>query len=526
MVQNKKRIQSNVGISVTTSVVEAVVFSKKGFGIEKSASLAMPPGVLGEAGDRVANPAELGRMFQQLLKQLGAKSKNVHLSIPATLLRMVEMPKMDPHQFYISLSSEAERYKSFDDTEAVVDFSTIQSDTVAGGAERVIFGAVRQDALEGYLKALQLAKVKPASIDLNPLNTLRGMAGSGVLDNLVQQIGPDAIWGTLFVEEDRIRFFIWSGSNLLELREVHMETRELEMAGQASPAISELAEEIQRTTKTYKPAVWLTERLTPAANQALSEQLMTPFTPCLVGPGLMTAEPLALLSSVGVSMKSSVPFPMEFDLMAGLDHATTPMNIGKSSSQSSEEGKNNPLAGLLAGAAVLLWLLVLGGWLVAGLYGGLFLGQQVDTLETEKQDTLNHIISLNSQIEELKADAAVQQLIVNIARDAKKRNTLFVKFSQNLRSQTPNTIWLTDVSLDNQIAVQGKSMNEQDVITFSRSFDRLPYIQQVLLTSVKENFIESTKVFEFTTDMNANLNADALSPASPTEVAGQSGGMQ
>lgn len=110
------------------------------------------------------------------------------------------------------------------------------------------------------------------------------MAGTGVLDSLTQQIGEDAYWGTIFVESDRVRFSLWQGSALMDLRELSMDTREFSVVEANSPLIFDLLDEIRRTAANTFPAIWLTDNLPAPIAQGLSQQLGVPVRPCVVGP--------------------------------------------------------------------------------------------------------------------------------------------------------------------------------------------------------------------------------------------------
>src|SRR4051812_23290793 len=120
-VNPKKKKPVYAGLSVTKRSVELAVFSPKG-ALEQFASAPLPPGVFDADGDQVQNPILLKSIIVQLMQTVKPLPVQVHLSVPGTLLRIVEMPKMPPSALYLSLSSEAERYKTFDNTEAVVDF--------------------------------------------------------------------------------------------------------------------------------------------------------------------------------------------------------------------------------------------------------------------------------------------------------------------------------------------------------------------------------------------------------------------
>lgn len=107
--------------------------------------------------------------MREALSGLRPAVKTVNLSMPATLLRVVDMPKMGAQELYLSLSSEAERYKSFDDTEAIVDFHVLPAlATTSPNMQRVIFGAVRKDTFLALRRACQVARVRPGAVDIEP----------------------------------------------------------------------------------------------------------------------------------------------------------------------------------------------------------------------------------------------------------------------------------------------------------------------------------------------------------------------
>src|SRR5688572_1455314 len=136
---------SNIGLSVSPQVIEVAVFSQKNNAIVDAVSIDTPPGLLDENGDKVQQPQLLREALALLFKQLKTKVDSVNLTIPGTLFRMVDLPKMAPEQLYVSLSSEAERYRTFDNTDAVVDFTIIENPALHSPPNKinVAFGSVR-----------------------------------------------------------------------------------------------------------------------------------------------------------------------------------------------------------------------------------------------------------------------------------------------------------------------------------------------------------------------------------------------
>ncbi|MBY0402703.1 MAG: pilus assembly protein PilM, partial [Cyanobacteria bacterium] len=321
----KKVPQTFLGISISSHKVEVASIQPSRdvettpHKIIKSVSYTLADGILSFGGDVVQDPNALGQIISSLVDQVKPKSRVAHLSIPGTLLRFTEMPKMQPKELYLSLSSEAERYKIFDDTEAAVDFSVLDIPGTPANQQKLVFGAVRNDTLNAYKQILKIAKIKIASIDLEPLNVLRGMAGTAVLNSLVQQIGPTAFWGTILVEPERVRLLLWQGSNLVDLRE-------FQMGDPNSYVISDLLDEIQRTTKTNQPAIWLTYRMPEVADKILSERLNIPVRSCLIGPAITQDQPDLMVSTVGTALRSLVSFPFDFDILTSSKLYAAPTN--------------------------------------------------------------------------------------------------------------------------------------------------------------------------------------------------------
>src|SRR5688572_16645694 len=103
--QRKKPVYA--GLSITGHAAELAIFSPKTLAFQQAASVAIPPGLFDQDGDTVQSPQLLKDVLSQLFRSVKPKPTSVHLSLPGTLLRMVEMPKMDPAGLYVSLSSEA-----------------------------------------------------------------------------------------------------------------------------------------------------------------------------------------------------------------------------------------------------------------------------------------------------------------------------------------------------------------------------------------------------------------------------------
>jgi Tfp pilus assembly PilM family ATPase/Tfp pilus assembly protein PilN len=501
----KKTKPVYAGLSITRHAAELAVFSPKDMVIESAASIPIPPGVFDQDGDIIYDAELLKDLLSQLFRSVKPKPAQVHLSLPGTLLRLVEMPKMEAAGLYVSLSSEAERYKTFDNAEAVVDFAPNPKANVPANQQQVVFGAVRSDTLGQYLKILKGLKVKTASVSLEPLTILKAMAGTGVLDGLVQQIGMDAHWGLILVEATRVRLAIWQCDHLVELRETAMETQEFATATFDSIAVEDLLEEIRRTTKATQPAVWLSHNLPPAMQQILTEKIGVPVHAAPLGQALGLSQPLQL-STVGASLTSMVPFPFDFDILAGLGKSGAE-SVSPSASISIDDssGSGSSLIPLGVGS------LILGGLVSAGLFvAALLSGQQIPALESKRDGIKMEVGTLEARRQELRKKAELDQALLAMIQKAKIRNHVYVALTDDLKNKTPEKIWVRSLEMNESLDLTGKALSHQSVINFARSFDEPAYAKDIVIKSIKEGRMGGALVFDFMIHGGINLDPAIL----------------
>lgn len=507
-VRPKKKKSVYASLSITHRSVELAVVSPKNLALEQSAILPIPEGVFDQDGDRILNPALLKEMIGQVLRDLKPRPAMVHLSLPGTLLRMVEMPKIDANGLYVSLSSEAERYKTFDDTEAVVDFVTLEAAHAPANQQQVVFGAVRSDSLAVYLKILRDMRMKPASIGLEPLNVLRAMAGTGVLDSLVQQIGSDAHWGMIFVEATRVRFSLWQCNRLVELRETAINTSEFSTATDDDIVVEDMMEELRRTTKNAQPTLWLTHQMPPNMAQILSTRMGCPFRDAPLGPTFVATQPIDL-ATVGSSLSSMVSFPFDFDIGEGLSRSGG-MATSNSALDAAVAGDDDPKHWLIpAGVGAMLLALLLTG----GLYvWAMMVSQQLPSITSKRDSAKMEVSGLESRQRELKKKAELDQSLLELVNQGKMRNRIYVALTDDLKRKTPQQLWIQTLKVNEGLELSGKGMNHNAVIHFAQSFDDAPYTKAVLIDSIKEDRLNGTIIYNFKISGGIQLTPSLLEP--------------
>jgi len=529
-ISEKKKKPVQAGLSITHHSLELVVFSPKTMTIEQSYSLGLPDGLFDKELDTVRDSALLKEQLSQLFAMAKPRPMLVHVSLPGTLLRMVEMPKMDASALYLSLSSEAERYKTFDNTEAAVDFVLVPNPHLPANVQQLVLGAIRTDVLSMYLKIFKELKVKPASVSLEPVNILRGMAASGVLDSLVQQIGADANWGMILVEAGRVRFSLWRADRIVEFRELIMDTSEFHAPMVSGMVVEDLLEEMRRTTKNEIPSVWLTSNMPAPLEQVLSERLRVPVRSAPLGNSIMMAQPVQL-SGVGVATTSYVPFPFDVDILEGLKAGGGTVGTASDAGPKVDTGEYASADLFIPiGVAGLVLGLVVTGILCAM---GFVSGQGLPELQSKVDSTKAELATLQGREKELRSKANLNQDLQTILKQAKARTSVYVALTDELKDKTPtDQVWIQTLKVDsldgtNPLEMAGKALNHQSVINFARSFDDVPYTKSVLIDTITEGKMGSTQVYDFKLSGSLNLepmmaksDADKTSP-SDTTTSGQ-----
>lgn len=520
-IRPKSKKAVHAGLSITHRAIELAIYSPQNAAIEQSFSIPTPDGLFDPERDEVRDPALLKELIAQVLKAVKPKPVLVHLSIPGTLLRMLEMPRMEPGELYLSLSSEAERYKTFDHTEAVVDFAVIDNPRIPANMMQLVLGAVRRDVLDSYFKILRELKVKPHSVNLETLNTLRGLSGTGVLSSLAQQAGPDACWGMIFAEPARVRFSLWQGENLLEFRELLMNTSEFDQAAPNAPVVEDMLEEIRRTTKNEQPVIWLTHQVPTIMEQILSDVLGCPVRPAPTGNAVAMAQPLQL-STIGCAMTSATPFPLALDILEGLKASGGGTNHGfHGSAMTSDNATDSASSGewlIPAGIAAT----ILGGVITGGLslMAGMTAGQLPD-LQSRLDGAKVEVAGLDSRIQELRKKVELDQTLLSMVDKARIRNQVYVALTRDLQQNIPARLWVQTLKVNDQLEVTGRALSHESVIRFAKSFDASAYTRAVLIDAIQEAKLGGNIVYDFKISGGINLdpsllNEDPLDPSAST----------
>lgn len=493
----------SAGLSITLQRFELSIFSEKKNAIDDCAIIAPPPGLFDASGDKIVNPELLKVTLEQLFSAVGKKPREVNLSLPAALLRLSEIPKLESSQMFLSLSSEAERYKQFEGTEAAIDYFIADNIPASQStAMQVVLGGVRQDTLEIFIKTLRSMGIKAVNIDIEPLCSLRGMAASGVLDSLLDQIGDNSVWGIIFSDPGRVRFALWQGQELLELRETSMDTSAFNDPESNPFLVEDMLEEARRTTKNWQPAIWLHENLPYAVSNGMETGLGIPVRPSPKGTAITLSNPDLSLAGIGAALISIVAFPFCFNI---------PPNPSKQAEQNEESDSNTPELLIGTGGVLLVLALLATGLLF--ILNLLMFQPAVQEKQNQKTQMENQIAALEQEKIQLSTSGSLKQGLAYTAQRAKMRGQMYVNLVQALRRSIPSKLWIQDLSAGDTLSVHGKAISHQDILNFSKIFDMEPYVTQSSIQTIQEERLAGKALFDYL--FNGTL--DITSVDMPTE---------
>ena len=470
-----KHKPTNVGISISTEWLELVQLSRDLKAIDKSVKLPMPMATMDPSGDRLRDPQTLATSIAAMVAELNAKPpiKSLHVSVPGTLVRIVEMPKIPKNELLLALTSEAERYAIFNDTEALVDYEVISEEP--DERQKIILVALRKDTVSNYKEAFDIAKVKMATLEVETISSLRGLKYTGMLENVLNEVG-DQPWGSVHFEPERIRIAVWHYDQIKNWREVLLDTSDLKIMGEDAPVIQDLVEEVRRTIGMTRPVLWLTYGIPESLSTALTPRLGANVRPMLPGSNVKLDDTKLSLSAIGVGCKSYDKFPAFIDIKPAVDPESSGELLGS-------------FKIMLATAAVLAVVMVI---VTTALWGVTMLSNMGLKSASEMKDTqATEIASLDSELQGLRKKSTIQKHLSEKLNQIITHNASISKITDAIKDRIPKNIWLEEIKIQpNSIDIKGKSLTYESIITFAKKFDptKDPDIEDSPITkmSIKE----------------------------------------
>jgi type IV pilus assembly protein PilN len=129
------------------------------------------------------------------------------------------------------------------------------------------------------------------------------------------------------------------------------------------------------------------------------------------------------------------------------------------------------------------------------------LRMNLDDLKDEYQKNAAQMVDLKKKIDEVKKyeelNKVIQQKTVLI-ENLKKNQSAPARLLDDISKLITGEAWLTSVTFNNpQVAVEGVSFSNEDVVTFIDSLKRSPNYTDVNLEETKQGNMENLEVYQF-----------------------------
>ncbi|MFN7310575.1 MAG: hypothetical protein ACK5T0_04315 [Vampirovibrionales bacterium] len=516
---SKKKDKYSVSISIAANEIEGAVYSHDRQEVIKSVVHKMPMGVLVSGGDVIADGTLLSELLTLMMKDLEAPSRKVHLSIPCTLLRLMELPKMEREEYYVFLASEAERFRAFDNTEAVVAFEEI-GDAINVANQKLIYSAVRKDTFLRYQKAAVDAKIQLLSIEVEPLQVIRSMIATGIMSSIAEQAeDPSFCWGSMMHEFDRLRFFIWRGRNLIDIREITLSGQVLANANENPVVLSDLVNELHRTVaavKPFEPLFWFSHRLNYVLLQHLQHEIGVNFRSFEVPNSLEVDRADIGVVAVGGCFSELEPQPYSLNFL----DKRSPYNKGKSgfslpsfgsfskSSLQDMDFKNNLVMSLVL-PCVLGSCAVVGIAWVATMTINTSNEHSKEETEKNKIQLTANITRLKEQIEYYTQRNLLYEKILSIANESKGVNTILLGLLNDIQ-KLPPSLWFSEVGYDKDISITGNALRHEDILDLTNQLEQRSYGRDFVLHYIREEEVSPDKPLIYSFRLGGLLNTESL----------------
>ena len=512
---SKKKDKYSISISIAATEIEGALYCHNRQAVIKSVVHKMPMGVLVSGGDVIAEVGQLSNLLSVMMKDLDAPTRKVHLSIPCTLLRLMELPKMERDEYYVYLASEAERFRAFDNTEAIIAFEAMD-DAVNLANQKLIYSAIRKDTFLRYQKAATDAKIHLLSIAVEPLQVVRSMIATGMVSNIAEQAEePNFCWGSLMHEFDRLRFLIWRGTNLIDIREITLSGQVLSNANENPVILEDLVNELHRTVaanKPFEPLFWFTQRLNYVLLQHLQHAIGVNFRSFEVPASFQVDRADIGIVTVGGCFFELEPRPYSLNFL----DKRSPYNKNKSvfslgtfgslsaSSLEDMDFKNNLLMSLVIPCVIGSCALVGIVW-IATLT--IHKSNQLNKIETEQnkiQLTAN-IARLKDQVDYYHRYNQLSLKILSIAHESKSVNKVLLGLLNDIQ-HLPSSLWFSEVAYDKDISITGKALRHEDILDLTNQLEQRQYGRDFVLHYIREEEVSPEKPLLYSFKLGGLLN--------------------
>jgi type IV pilus assembly protein PilM len=239
------KVARNVaGLDIGTTAVRAAELSvgRDRVVLERLGQVGLPPGAVVDG--EVVDPGAVAAAVRTLWRRARLHAKRVVLGVAnqRVVVRMVDLPSMEPQELRRSIGYQAQEFLPIPVVEAELDYAVLGEHEAAGGQRllRVLLVAAQKEMLAGHLRAAALARLEPVGIDLNPIALLRSLTPvAGYADGAEALVDVGARVTNVVIHEDGVprfmRIMLMGGEDVTVTlqRALELDREEAEQAKQA-----------------------------------------------------------------------------------------------------------------------------------------------------------------------------------------------------------------------------------------------------------------------------------------------------
>jgi len=174
-------MQSILGIDIGSHSVKLIELSKDGTAFTLLAAGSMPTPLKTQSSNLLIDEQALGHLLKQLVKETGAKSREVAVALPEAQVftRVIEMPALSTQELASAIRWEAEQYIPLPLDQVNMDYTVVSDgkDTV-GGKMEILLVAAPKALTDRYMAILEMAELLPISAETDIIASCRALIRS------------------------------------------------------------------------------------------------------------------------------------------------------------------------------------------------------------------------------------------------------------------------------------------------------------------------------------------------------------
>lgn len=174
-------MNNSLGLDIGSHAIKLIELGFEGnaVGLLAAGSIPTPPKAL--TSTEQADTEAVAESIKRLVKETGAKSKEVHIALPESKVftRVIEVPALSQRELASAIQWEAEQYIPLPLDQVNLDFTVLRDAKETGTNKmEVLLVAAPKTLLEKYLSILEIAELSPVAAETEIIATARALSRS------------------------------------------------------------------------------------------------------------------------------------------------------------------------------------------------------------------------------------------------------------------------------------------------------------------------------------------------------------